>query len=172
MRQLYLLRHAKAEPWNPLGNDFSRNLSGRGERDAKAVADWALETLQPPDTVLCSPAKRTRNTLAPFLSQWPQLLSVSDYVDSLYGASLNMLFTLLDDAFSYSERLLMVGHNPGFERLLISVLRPKQASAIHKMATGTLAVIEFPDAFDRDAHDGELLHNVRRKNLGSTIPWE
>jgi len=165
MKQLYLLRHAKSEPWSPLGNDFSRTLSEEGIHDAQTVADWAIETLPAPDTILCSPAKRTRQTLAPFLSQWPQLLSVTDYVDSMYGASLNMLCTLMEDAFSYSECLLMVGHNPGFEGLLMTVLQPEQAESIHKMATGTLAVIEFPDDFRRDAHDGKLLHRVRRKNL-------
>lgn len=165
MQQLYLFRHAKAEPWSPLGNDFSRALSHKGIRDAQTIADWALEKLTVPDTVLCSPAKRTRQTLAPLLSQWPQLLAVTTYVDSLYGASLHMLYTLMEDAFSYSERLLMVGHNPGFEGLLISTLHPEQAAEIHRMATGTLAVIEFPDEFRRDAHDGELLHRVRRKHL-------
>lgn len=165
MKRLYLLRHAKSEPWSPLGNDFSRTLSESGVNDALTVAEWAAETLSAPDTVLCSPAKRARATLAPFLSQWPQLLSVTDYVDSMYGASLNMLCTLMEDAFSYSECLLMVGHNPGFEGLLISVLQPKQAAAIHKMSTGTLAVIEFPDEFRRDAHDGNLLHRVRKKTL-------
>lgn len=165
MKQLYLLRHANSEPWSPLGNDFSRSLSVSGVNDAQVVADWAMTTLQAPDTVLCSPAKRTRQTLAPYLSQWPQLLSVTDYIDSLYSASLNMLCTLMEDAFSYSERLLMVGHNPGFERLLMSVLQPEQAAAINKMATGTLAVIQFPEEFSRDAQNGNLLHRVRRKNL-------
>jgi len=165
MKKLYLLRHAKAEPWSPLGNDFSRALNERGTRDAQVVADWALETLPAPDTVLCSPAKRTRQTLAPLLSLWPQLLSVTDYADSMYGASLNMLYTLMEDAFSYSERLLMVGHNPAFEELLIDVLEPGQAAEIRRMATGTLAVIEFSDVFRRDAHNGKLLHRVRRKHL-------
>ena len=165
MKQLYLFRHAKAEPWSPLGNDFSRRLNEKGVRDAQTVANWAVETLPAPDTVLCSPARRTRQTLAPLLSQWPQLLSVTDYVDSLYGASLNMLCTLMEDAFTYSERLLMVGHNPGFEGLLISVLQAQQAAAIRRMATGTLAVIEFPDEFRREVADGNLLHRVRRKNL-------
>jgi len=165
MKQLYLLRHAKAEPWSPLGNDFSRTLNQRGVLDAQAVADWAIEALPAPDTVLCSPAKRTRQTLAPLLSQWPQLLAVTDYVDSMYGASLKLLCTFMDDAFSYSERLLMVGHNPGFEGLLIHALLPGQAAEIQKMASGTLAVIEFPGEFRRDAHEGKLLHKVRRKNL-------
>lgn len=163
--QLYLMRHAKAEPWSPLGNDFSRALSDRGVRDAQAVANWAHESLPAPDTVLCSPAKRTRETLSPMLSQWPQLLSVTDYIDSLYGASLNMLFTLMEETFSYSERLLMVGHNPGFEDLLISVLKNEQAAAIDRMKTGTLAVIEFSGDFQRDACNGNLLHRIRRKSL-------
>jgi len=165
VKQLFLLRHAKAEPWTPLGNDFSRALSDRGIRDAQFVADWALEKLPAPDTVLCSPAKRTRQTLGPLLSQWPQLLAVTNYADSIYGASLSMLYTLMEDAFSYSNRLLMVGHNPAFEGLLINVLQAEQAAEIRRMATGTLAVIEFPDQFRQDAHDGTLLHRVRRKHL-------
>jgi len=159
------MRHAKAEPWSPLGNDFSRALSHRGNQDAKTVAGWAVENLDDPDTVLCSPAKRTRQTLAPFLSHWPQLLSDTDYVDSIYGASLNLLTTLLEDAFSYSEKLMMVGHNPGFEDLLISILKPDQAAEIDRMQTGMLAVVGFSSAFRRDARNGELIQKVRAKDL-------
>ena len=164
-QQLYLLRHAKAEPWSPLGNDFSRSLSPKGTRHAKAVAAWADETLPVADTVLCSPAKRTRETLAPLLSKWSQLLSTTDYVDSMYGASLNMLLTLAGDAFSYSQRLLMVGHNPGFENMLLYILPVEQAATIQKMATGTLAVVEFSGGFKRDAINGNLLQLLRRKDF-------
>ncbi len=163
--QLYLLRHATAEPWSPLGNDFSRSLSSDGKRLAQTVSGWALETLQAPDTVLCSPAKRTRETLAPLLTQWPQLLSNTDYADSIYGASLNMLLTLAEDAFSYSERLLLVGHNPGCSNMLTNVLTPGQTSGIQNMSPGTLAVIEFAGGFKRDARNGKLLHLTRQKEL-------
>lgn len=163
--QLYLLRHAEAEPWNPLGNDFSRSLNSNGNRHAQLVSDWALDTLQLPDTVLCSPAKRTRQTLAPFLSHWPKLLGSTDYVDSMYGASLNMLLTLAEDAFSYSERLLMVGHNPGIGAMLIKLLQENQADSHHKMAPGTLAVIEFPNAFKREVHNGKLLNLIRKEDV-------
>lgn len=163
--QLYLMRHAKAAPWSPLGNDFSRALSDRGNRDAATCAGWAVENLDAPDTVLCSPAKRTRQTLAPFLSRWPQLLSDIDYVDSIYGGSLNLLTTLLEDAFSYSGKLMMVGHNPGFEDLLISILKPDQAAEIDRMQTGTLAVVGFAGEFRRDARNGELLQKIRAKDV-------
>lgn len=164
-KQLYILRHAKSEPWSPLGNDFSRSLSYAGNQHAEVLSSWALETVPAPDTVLCSPAKRTRETLAPIMSKWPQLLSSTDYVDSMYGASLNMLLTLTEEAFSYSERLMLVGHNPGFENLLIDVLQAEQAAGIHKMATGTLAVIEFTGGFRRGASNGKLLYLRRRKDF-------
>ena len=165
MQQLYLLRHAKADSWNPLGNDFSRSLSAAGTRHSLLVAEWALETLQPPDTILCSPSKRTRETLAPILARWPKLLSVTDYVDSLYNASLSMLLTLAEDAFSYSDRLLMVGHNPAIEQMLINVLQPEQAGRVEHFSAGTLAVIEFSGEYKRNARTGDLLNLIREKDF-------
>ena len=164
-KQLYLLRHATAEPWSPLGNDFSRSLSPTGTRHAQLVAGWVHKTLTPPDTVLSSPAKRTRETLAPILAHWSKLLSITDYIDSMYGASLNMLLILAEDAFSYSERLLMVGHNPAIADMLINVLQQQQAAGIQLMKPGTLAVIEFSGGFKRDAGDGKLLHLIRRQDF-------
>ena len=164
---LYLLRHAEAEAWNPLGNDFSRPLSSTGTQHARQVSHWAQESLSPPDTILCSPAKRTRETLAPLLAKWPKLLSTTDYVDSIYGASLNMLLTLAEDAFSYSGRLLMVGHNPGIAESMINVLQPQQAGGVRSVATGTLAVIEFPGSFKRHTRTGNLLHFVRQEDFST-----
>jgi len=165
MQQLYLLRHAKAEPWSPLGNDFSRPLSEKGKRHALALSVWAAEQLALPDTVLCSPSKRTRETLAPLLAKWPQLLATTDYADSIYSASLDMLLTLAHDAFSYSQRLLMVGHNPGLEDLLVNVLRSNDAVEIQNMAPGTLAIVEFPGGFNRTLANGKLLELKRREDL-------
>lgn len=163
--RLYLLRHAEAEPWNPLGNDFSRSLSANGTRHTRSVSQWAFESLSPPDTVLCSPAKRTRETLAPLLSLWPQLLASTDYAESMYGASLNMLLTLAEDVFSYSECLLMVGHNPGVEQMLLNTVRSKMATSSMRMGTGTLAVIEFPDGFKKRTPAGSLLKLLRKDQL-------
>ena len=164
-QQLYLLRHAEAEPWNPLGNDFSRALSASGKQHAQLVSDWAFETLSRPDTIICSPAKRTRETLAPLLAKWPRLLATTDYVESMYNASLTLLLTLAEDAFSYSERLLMVGHNPGIATMLINTLQPEQAIEVRSMDTGTLAIIEFPETFKRQVRTGNLLHLIRKDHF-------
>ena len=164
---IYLLRHAEPDAWSPLGNDFSRPLNSAGKHHAGLLADWVSEYLEPPDTILCSPAKRTRETLAPILSRWSRLLSNTEYVESMYGASLNLLLTLAEDAFSYSERLMMVGHNPGISILLANVLQPNQANEIRQIETGTFAVVEFRSGFKRETPVGELLHLVERKNLSN-----
>ena len=164
-QHLYLLRHTEAEPWNPLGNDFSRSLSANGIQHARLLSEWTLKALLPPETILCSPAKRTRETLAPILSNWPRLLASTDYEDSMYNASSNMLLTLAEDAFSYSGRLLLVGHNPGIAEMLVSVLQAKQAHDVKSFGAGTLAVVEFPDDFKRQTRTGKLIHLVRKDDF-------
>lgn len=161
-QQLYLLRHAEAEPWSPLGNDFSRPLSDAGKRHAQALADWAVVNLDLPDTVLCSPSKRTRETLAPLLAKWPQLLSTTEYADPIYGASLDMLLTMAGDAFTYSQRLLVVGHNPGVDSLLGKAANCENSN--RSMATGTLAVITFEQGFTSSAK-GRLSRLLNRGDL-------
>lgn len=162
---IYLLRHAEPDPWSPLGNDFSRPLNSSGKQHAGLLADWVSEHLEPPDTILCSPSKRTRETLAPILSKWSRLLSSTEYVESMYGASLNLLRTLAEDAFSYSERVLMVGHNPGVSLFLENLLPTNKAADMRLMATGTIAVVKFNNDFKREAQTGELLHLLERKDL-------
>jgi phosphohistidine phosphatase SixA len=78
---------------------------------------------------------------------------------------LNMLLTLAEDAFSYSERLLMVGHNPGVEAMLIKLLQKNQIANKLKMNPGTLAVIDFPNEFKREARNGKLLKLIRKKDV-------
>jgi len=136
-----------------------------GTRHAHLVSAWAFSSLAPPDGIVCSPARRTRETLAPFLTRWPRLLASTDYVESIYNATLDLLLDLVDDAFSYSERLMLVGHNPGVMNLLYSVLQTEQAAGIESMGAGTLAVVGFPTGFSRHAGNGRLLHLMRQQDF-------
>ncbi len=57
---LILWRHAQAEDGDP---DLARALTSRGEKDAALVGGWLRKRLpEGTPTVLCSPAKRTRQT--------------------------------------------------------------------------------------------------------------
>ncbi len=162
---LYLLRHAKAVPWLPGIDDFSRSLSQRGRSHMAALSGWVQRELAPPGAVLCSPSARTRETLEPLLDTWPISDPAVVYLPQIYEASTAMLFELASDAFQAADIVLMVGHNPGFELLALDVMRSSDAGPIHKMPTGTLAVIDFERGWSLDAGQGGLRHWIRRRDL-------
>ena len=63
MRELILLRHAHAEPAGNGQADLDRPLSAEGLAEAEAAGRWLAENKLVPDCVLCSPSRRTRETL-------------------------------------------------------------------------------------------------------------
>ena len=63
MRELILLRHAHAEHGTTGQADIDRPLSAEGIAEADAAGRWLAERKLIPDRVLCSPARRTRETL-------------------------------------------------------------------------------------------------------------
>lgn len=162
---LYLLRHAKAEPWYPGVNDYSRPLNERGREHMRALVARFGDQIDWPEKILCSGSTRTRETLAPFLAVNPELQGNTTYTDDIYEASAGTLHALAQDAFETARSLMMVGHNPGFEQLTMALVRHEDTAGIHKMPTGTLAVIEFAGGFGLDAGDGALQYWLRRKDL-------
>jgi len=165
MQQLMILRHAKAVPWSPSAEDFPRKLRPVGQRHARNVAAWVCANLEAPQSILCSPSQRTRETLAPLLSLNPELEPVTHFVPQLYHASSETLRDLLDSAFSESDRVLIVGHNPSFERLVREVTHPRHHPDFHRLPTGTLAVLDFDPDWSSCRNGGRLLHLIRGKNL-------
>lgn len=165
MQQLMILRHAKAIPWRPGVEDFPRALSNVGRDHAVRLAHWISEHLELPEQILCSPAQRTRETLAPLLALQPELETRTSFVPQIYGASTHTLTKLLDNAFSHGNRVLIVGHNPGFETLAFDVLAPSQRSAIDRLATGMLLVVDFESGWASDSSRGMLRHVQRGKKL-------
>ena len=64
---LYLLRHAKSAWDDPKLADFDRPLAPRGEREAADMAALIAARAYRPERVLCSSARRTRETLGAVL---------------------------------------------------------------------------------------------------------
>src|SRR5262245_28657886 len=62
-KALYLLRHAKSDRSDPTAADFDRPLAPRGRRDAPLLAAHMQDQGYHPALILCSPARRTRETL-------------------------------------------------------------------------------------------------------------
>jgi len=89
----------------------------------------------------------------------------TSYLDEIYESSTGSLHELAAQAFQTRSRVMMVGHNPGFEYLALALLRNEDANGITKMATGTLAVIEFEGGYEDDAGNGQLRHWITRKDF-------
>ena len=140
MRELILLRHAHAVPAGAGQADLDRPLSPEGLAEAEAAGRWLAENGLVPDCVLCSPARRTRETLE-------AVLGVVGYIDqrlepSIYEATPGTLVSLAD-AHCDSDRLMVVGHNPGLERL-VALLHSGQSGDYRGMPPGGVAVLTLP----------------------------
>ena len=62
MKRLSLLRHAKSDRTDPAAADFDRGLTGRGRQAAPAMGRYLRRQKLVPDIVLCSAARRARET--------------------------------------------------------------------------------------------------------------
>ena len=140
MRELILLRHAHAEPATPGQADTDRPLSPEGLAEAEAAGRWLAEHGLVPDCVLCSPSRRTRETLE-------AVLAVLGYVDQrledrIYEATPGTLAAIVDSHRDVG-RLLLVGHNPGLEQLA-ALMHSGQSGDYRGMPPGGVAVLSLP----------------------------
>jgi phosphohistidine phosphatase len=116
-RTLVILRHAKAA--NPEGViDSDRPLTSRGHADAAAAGAWLAHRGYLPDLVLCSPARRTKETWHGVALALPTAPTVR-YLEDLYSASATGLLELVTTIDAGTSTALLVGHNPGLSQLSI-----------------------------------------------------
>lgn len=115
MRTVLLLRHAKSSWADPGMADADRPLAPRGRRAAAKIAEH-LRGHEPPAQVLCSSARRTRETLdliAPALGDGCERL----IEDGLYGASASELLERLRRVPDSVASVLVIAHNPAIHDL-------------------------------------------------------
>jgi phosphohistidine phosphatase len=144
-RRLYLLRHAKSSWDQPELPDHDRPLAGRGRRATKALRRYLLEHDIAPELVLCSTARRARETLeriepalgAPTVRHEP----------ALYAAGARALLDRLRHVPDAVASVMLVGHDPGIEELAETLTGGPVAS---KFPTAALATLELPGASWRD----------------------
>lgn len=116
---LLLLRHGESA-WDKPVNDFDRGLTEQGKTDIAAVAEWINQQALTVDWVVCSPALRTRLTATLLCDQLQPPLGhhLLHFEASIYNASVDDLIDVLSKQADNVHTLLLVGHNPGLERLL------------------------------------------------------
>ena len=143
-RTLVLLRHAKAETPGELP-DYERRLTARGDADADAAGSWLADEKLRPQLVLCSTARRTRQTwqgVSVALTQAePEAHSPEvHYEQSLYDGGRTEVIDLLRAVPETVRTVLVIGHNPTMSDVSL-LLRPYQGEAgFTALSTAGLAV--------------------------------
>jgi phosphohistidine phosphatase len=168
MKRVYLLRHAKSSWKDRSLADRDRPLAGRGRRAAKAVARHLEAEAIRPDLVLCSPARRARETLERVEGAFGDEVEAR-VEDALYGATETELLARLERLPEEVGSVMLIGHNPGLEELA-SALASEGAGLARmreKYPTAALATIDLPtdrwSAIERGS--GELVGYVRPRDL-------
>jgi phosphohistidine phosphatase len=147
--RLYLLRHAKAVAAAAGMDDFDRPLATAGREEMEAIGVVVAREGYRPDTILCSSARRTRETLGILLSFLPGE-SVVKLTREVYEADADRLHALLARSDRAVGSLMIIGHNPAVEMAAAMLARDTVGSTVSKFPTGALAVMDLNAASWRD----------------------
>lgn len=150
MRNLIIMRHAKAERGKGK-RDFDRTLEDRGWRDADVVAAKLAAEGLVPDIVLCSAARRTRDTFAAVLPHFDTDLR-AHFLESIYDAAAEDLLGLVRAA--EGQRLLLIGHNPTMHELALHLAGEDAQRVGSGFPTSTAAVFSMGLAMETARLDG------------------
>ncbi|MFD5478274.1 SixA phosphatase family protein [Streptomyces hawaiiensis] len=118
-RRLVVLRHAKSA-WPLDVADHERPLAPRGRRDAPAAGRALADADLLPDLALCSTAVRARRTWDLAAAEWGTPPPVRRD-RRLYAAGPSGLLTVVHEVPAEVETLLLIGHNPGLEELVLAL---------------------------------------------------
>ncbi|MFI9629201.1 SixA phosphatase family protein [Streptomyces sp. NPDC052042] len=153
--RLIVLRHAKSA-WPDGVPDHERPLAGRGRRDAPAAGRRLYEAGYVPDLVICSTARRARETwhlvAAELVAAEPDVV----FEPRVYEASASALLHVLRDVVvrggsEPGRTVLLIGHQPGVQELVLSLAgggdEEALARARGKFPTSAFAVLAVPGAW-------------------------
>ncbi len=149
MLRLILLRHAKSSWDDTSAEDFDRPLTARGRIAAPVMGSHIAALGLAPDRILCSSARRTRETLAAILPHLDEDLDVHLTRD-LYFAGEDRMIDQIRAHGAAATRLMVIGHNPGLREAALALIGSGEAAIIDEVAekfpTAGMVVIDFPAA--------------------------
>ncbi len=144
-RTLVLVRHAKSD-WSGGHPDRERPLAERGRHQAPEAGRWLRAGVAEIDLAVVSPAERARRTWEMVSAELDALPPIREE-DRVYAAAADDLLELVRELPEDLGTVVLVGHNPGLEDLLLRLTGEAVA-----MKTSAVAVIDLPGPW-RDAGD-------------------
>lgn len=117
-KYLFICRHADAAAAVAGQPDFDRPLSRQGEQEALLAAQWVLRSGIPIPAIVCSAARRTRQT-AQIFAQVLQVPAADIQIqEALYEASPQELQDHIEGWPASRQAGLVIGHNPAVSQLV------------------------------------------------------
>ncbi|MEX2525751.1 MAG: histidine phosphatase family protein [Gammaproteobacteria bacterium] len=164
---LILLRHGKSD-WSAEVDDFHRPLNKRGEKSVPKVGKWLKDHGPLPDRIISSPAERAWRTAR--LMARALGLEESEIIreQRVYESGLEDLVAVIDSYCGDTDCLMIVGHNPGLDELLmhLSATPPPRNETGKLMTTGAMAILDYASQpISSGAGSAELKELKRPKEL-------
>jgi phosphohistidine phosphatase len=163
LKRLFLLRHAKSSWEDEDLPDHDRPLAPRGRKAAKRMAKHLRQEGISPSLVLCSSARRTRETLERVGPDGEARIE-----RELYGASASELLERLRRVPDDAESVMLIGHNPAVQELALELAADGDdlADVERRFPTCALATMRLPGTWgELQAGAAELVAFVRPKDL-------
>lgn len=118
--RLIVLRHAESA-WPQDADDHERPLGPRGLRDAPAVGRWLRDNGCVPDLVVCSTARRARDTWALMAPELGGAVPEVVQERGVYRATAADLLALVRRTPEERRTVLLIGHKAGVQDLVLSL---------------------------------------------------
>jgi phosphohistidine phosphatase len=141
MKQLILVRHAKAEAGG-YDHDFSRSLSNKGMNDAPMVARELLKRNIKPDYMISSPANRALTTARLYAEEFnfPKE-KIVERKGLYFDFTTEDFVEMINEVPNTIETLFVFGHNP-----FMFFMAQNMTTGFHgDMPTCSTIVIEMPE---------------------------
>lgn len=176
MKTLTILRHAKSGWDVQVERDFDRPINKRGRRGAEIIGQWLKRQKFPVDRIIASPAVRVTETLDIFQPA-AGLESIEPHWDRrVYLASAATLIDVIRDTGRDAGNLLISGHNPGLEDLILMLVPESaddelRAKVEEKLPTSALARLELDiaDWHDLDTGIARFATFIRPRDLDPAL---
>ncbi len=116
-KELFLIRHAEAEPQETGGKDIDRNLTPDGEIVASKCGNFLSSILPNPDVVMCSSSVRTVQTAGRIVEQLDYSTDRIVSSEELYEASTRILLRVVNELEDAVKKAVLIVHNPSISYL-------------------------------------------------------
>ena len=153
MKTIYLARHAKSS-WNSVAvSDFDRPLNRRGEADAVKMGEELKRLDWLPEKIIASPAIRAKQTCKSYCEILDYPVANVEWNSEIYAAHMITLLQLLLSLNESINSVMLIGHNPAMEDLLVHLCGYSKVS-------------------EQQQKDGKIFTTANVAKLSTNVEWK